>query len=309
MSLSGNGTAAAIRDQQVSVAGEDIGQEHALRIIIARGPVTLRVGSALGGDEYVTETSLDTGTHSLAFTPTGDFFIRFLNRRMPVSYVDNCTVEGAGVMELPTPWIEADMKLVRYDQSGDIIFCAAAGYQQRAIERRSTRSWSVVLYAPEDGPFRVENIGPTTIAASAITGDITLTASIAIFRSTHVGALFSVTSVGQDVIKAATALNDVTASIKVTGVGTTRAFTIILSGFFDGVRTLIVERSFDNLTGWTAVAGESWVAAITTSFNDGLDNQIVYYRLKLSVLGGAGTTTLELKIGTGSITGIVRVTA
>jgi hypothetical protein len=308
MSLSGNGTAAAIRDQQVTVAGADQNKEHALRIVIARGPVTLRVGSALGGDQYITETSLDTGTHSLAFTPTGDFFIRFLTRRIPVAYVSNCTVEAAGVMELTAPWIEADMKLIRYDESGSILFCATSGYQQRAIERRAVRSWSVVLYAPEDGPFRVENVGPTTIAASAITGDITLTASIAIFRSTHVGALFSLTSVGQDVVKAATALNDVTDSIRVTGVGTTRAFTIILTGFFDGVRTLIVERSYDNLTGWTAVPTLSWVAAVTTSFNDGLDNQIVYYRLKVSVVGGAGTTTLELKIGTGSIAGVARIT-
>lgn len=308
MSLSGNGTAAAIRDQQVAVAGADIGKEHALRIVIASGPVTLRVGSALGGDQYVTETSLDTGTHSLAFTPTGDFFIRFLNRRIPVSFVSNCTVEAAGVMELPTPWIEADMKLVRYDQSGDIIFCAASGYQQRTIERRATRSWSVVLYAPEDGPFKVENVGPTTLTPSAITGDITVTASIAIFRSTHVGGLFSLTSVGQTVIKAGTALNDVTDSIRVTGVSTDRAISIILTGFFDGVRTMLLERSFDNST-WSAVAGETWVAAVATSFNDGLDNQIVYYRLKISVLGGAGTTTMTLQIGTGSITGVVRVTA
>lgn len=308
MSLSGNGTAAAIRDQQVSVAGADLGKEHALRIVIVRGPVTLRVGSALGGDQHITETSLDTGTHSLAFTPTGDFFIRFLTRRIPVAYISNCTVEAAGVMELPTPWLEADMKLIRYDQSGDILFCAAAGYQQRSIERRATRSWSVVLYAPEDGPLRVENVGPTTLTPSAITGDITVTASISLFRSTHVGALFSLTSVGQTVTKAGTALNDVTDSIRVTGVSTDRAISIILTGFFDGVRTMILERSFDNST-WSAVAGQSWVAAVATSFNDGLDNQIVYYRLKISVLGGAGTTTMTLQIGTGSITGIVRITA
>lgn len=309
MTLSGNGTAAAIRDQQITVAGGDISKEHALRIVVARGPVTLRVGNALADDTYIRETSLATGTHSLAFTPTGNFWIRFFTRRIPVAYVSNCTVEASGVMTLPTPWIEADMKLTRIDQSGDILFIAASGYQQRTIERRGTHSWSVVLYVTEDGPFLVENVGPITITPSAITGDITLTASKALFRSTHVGALFQLVSVGQDVVKSATALNDVTDSIKVTGVGTTRAFTIILSGFFDGVRTLILERSFDNLTGWTAVPAETWVAAVTTSFNDGLDNQIVYYRLKLSVLGGAGTTTLELKIGTGSITGIVRVTA
>src|SRR5258706_1589695 len=109
MSLSGNGTAAAIRDQQVAVAGANIGKEHALRIIIVRGPVTLRVGSALGGDQYVTENSLDSGTHSLAFTPTPDFFIRFLTRRIPVAYLSHSTLEAAGLMELPKARVEADM--------------------------------------------------------------------------------------------------------------------------------------------------------------------------------------------------------
>jgi hypothetical protein len=34
-----------------------------LRIVIARGPVYLRVGSTSGGDEYVSETAL--GRHAL----------------------------------------------------------------------------------------------------------------------------------------------------------------------------------------------------------------------------------------------------
>lgn len=309
MSLSGNGTAAAIRDQQVAVAGADIGKEHALRIIVIRGPVTLRVGNAIGDDTYVTETSLDTGTHSLAFTPTGNFWIRFLTRRIPVALVSNCTVEAAGVMTLPTPWLAADMGMVRFDQSGDILFCAADGYQQRSIERRAVHSWSVVLYAPEDGPLRIENVGPTTLTPSAINGDITVTASTPIFRSTLVGGIFSITSVGQTVTKAATALNDATSSsFKVTGVGTDRAFTIVLTGFFDGTRTVILEQSFDQAS-WSAVPAETWAAAITTSFNDTLDNQIIFYRLRISVLGGAGTTNMTLQIGSGSITGFVRITA
>lgn len=308
LSLVGTGTNAAIRDQQVAVAGPDLGHEHALRIVIERGPVTLRVGNALGDDTYINETVLDTGTHSLAVTPTTDIWIRFFTRRIPAAYVGQCTIEAAGDMLLPTPWVLADLPLVRYDTSGDIIYIACKGtYQQRAIERRATRSWSIVLYAPEDGPFQVENVGPITIAAAAITGDTTLTASKALFRSTHVGALFRLTSVGQDVTKAATLLNDATASIRVTGVGTDRAVTIILTGFFDGVRTVVLDRSFDNAS-WTAVAGTSILAAGVVPFNDGLDNQIVYYRLRISVLGGAGTTTMELSIPTGSITGVARVT-
>lgn len=307
--LQGFGTSAAIRDQQVVVAGADQGKEHALRIVIERGPVTLLVGNALADDTYVRQTVLDTGTHSLAFTPVGNFWIRFLARGNRIRYVGSCNVEAAGVVALPTPWVEADLPRVRYEASGDITYLACKGtYQQRAIERRATRSWSVVLYAPEDGPFLTENVSTTTITASGTVGECDLTASAPIFRSTHVGALFRLSSVGQFEVTIGALLNDATTSIRVTGVGTLRTISITLSGFFDGVRTFVLESSFDNST-WTPVPGQTWVAAVVTTFLDGLDNQIVYYRLRISVLGGAGGTVMQLSIPTGSITGVVRITS
>src|SRR5574341_1015868 len=80
MGLTGNGTAAAIRRQQVTVPAGSLNIEHGLRIVVQRGPVTLRVGSTAGGDEYVTETDLETGNHSLAVTPGGDIHIQFSSR-------------------------------------------------------------------------------------------------------------------------------------------------------------------------------------------------------------------------------------
>ncbi|HRH18069.1 MAG TPA: hypothetical protein PLS22_11520, partial [Aquabacterium sp.] len=193
MGLTGNGSANAIRRQQVTVAGANIGVEHALRIVIERGPVVLLVGSTSGGDEYVSQTELATGTHSLAFTPAGDFYIQFQSTLERQTLVDSCNVEAAGDMEIPTPWVAADLGLVRYDQSGDIVYVACDGYQQYQIERRGTNSWSVVLYLANDGPFRTENTGPITLTASSISGNITLTASSRLFVSTHVGAIFSIT--------------------------------------------------------------------------------------------------------------------
>lgn len=312
MTLVGTGTNAAIRDQQVVVAAPDQGIEHALRIVVERGPIFLRVGTALGDDSYINETPLEEGTHSLAFTPTGDFWIRFFFRGIYTAFLGSCNVEiGPGTMTLPTPWLEADLPLIRFDISGDIIFIACAsntsspGYQQRQIQRRGAHSWSIVLYQPEDGQFRVENVSTITIASTSITGDVTLTASKPLFRASHVGALFKLTSVGQIVTKSGAALNDATDPLRVTGVGTTRAFTIVLAGMTAG-RTVNLEQSFD-LSTWTAVPGQTWGADVTTSFNDGLDNQIIYYRLLIAVAGAAGATTMTLSIGTGSITGTVRI--
>ena len=176
LGLIGNGTAASIRDQQVTVAAGDINKEHALRIIIDRGPVIVRIGSTLGGDEYINQVTLYTGAHSLTFTPAGNFYIRFLSRVKRVVYVRSCNVEAAGVMTLPSPYLTADMNNIRANSeslSVDVQFVACTGYQQRRIERRdSGRSWSIILYQVDDGPFRADNVSTHTMRPSVIAGKI-----------------------------------------------------------------------------------------------------------------------------------------
>lgn len=310
MGLTGTGTANAIRYQQVTVAGGNIGAEHALRIEIDRGPVVLLVGSTSGGDEYISKTELATGTHSLAFTPTGDFYIQFQSALERQTLVNSCNVEAAGDMAIPTPWVTADLDLVRYDQSGDIIYVACEGYQQYQIERRDTRSWSVVLYLSNDGPFRTENVGPITITASAISGNITLTASNPLFTSTHVGAIFSITSVGQTVTRTITAQNTFSNDIRITGVDSSRIFTIVISGLTGTASEVNLQRSLDETGNWEDVPTKSWTADTTETYDDGLDNQIVYYRIGVKTGDYvAGTIICTMQIGTGSITGVVRITA
>lgn len=310
--LVGTGTNAAIREQQVTVAGANIGKEHALAINVGGSPgyapVMLRVGSSSGGDQYITEMELLPGKHSLAFTPTGDFYIRFFSRRDITTNVTSCLLEGAGVMGLATPWATANLDYIRASAdslSVDVMFVACADVQQYRIERRNSgRSWSVVRYTPEDGPFRLPNVSTQTMTPGALSGNTTLTSSVAFFRSTHVGALFRLTSVGQTVIKSMVALNDSTNGIRVTGVADARTISITLTGLTATGNTVVLQRSFDNST-WETVTGQSWTADATTTYADGLDNQIIWYRLRCTVYA-AGTTSATLFIATGSITGICR---
>ena len=313
LGLTGNGSAAAIRSQQVTVSAPNQGVEHGLRVVVARGPVTLRVGSTAGGDEYVNETDLQTGTHSLAFTPTGDFHVRFLSRLKRQVLVDSCTVDAAGAMTLPTPWAAADLGKIRFDQSADVIFAACVGYTQRRLERRAARSWSVVQYLPPDGPFRVENTGPITLTPGALSGNTTLTASASLFRSTNApsannaGSLFRVTSSGQRVTASVTAENVFTSAILVTGTGTQRPFTVIRSGTW--VATVTLQRSLESADGpWVDVT--TYTTNGTVSFDDGLSNQDAHYRIGVKTGGfTSGTVELELNYSGGSITGVCRVTA
>jgi hypothetical protein len=311
--LAGNGVAPATLRQQVPL-NIDV-TEHGLRVVVARGSVVVRVGSSATTSEYVNDVTLGVGTHSLAFVPLmtspffGEFYVTLYNLSRSLALVDSVTIDASGDLTLPTPWEEADLTMVRDFQSGDVIFVACKGRQQRRIVRRDNRSWSVETYAPDDGPFLTENVSGTTLSASAITGNgITVTssgtASIGVFKPGHVGALFRLSSVGQAVTSNFTAANQFSNSIRVTGVGAARAFSIVITGTFTATVTL--QYSTDN-AGWTDRA--TYTAPTSTSLTDGLDNQIIYYRLGVKTGDyTSGTAVGNLSFAAGSITGVVRVT-
>lgn len=310
LQLVGTGSSNAIRDQQVVVT--ETGTEHALRVVIVRGPVVIRVGSASGKDDYVNETALGTGNHSLAFTPTGNFWIRLQTTYPAARLVDSINVEAAGVMTVVTPWAGANLQKIRWDESADVLFTTMAGQQQQKIERRGIgasfgRSWSVVTYEPEDGPFLAINTGPITIASSGLSGDVTLTASASLFRATHVGALFRLTSVGQVQQAVLSGADQWTGTIRVVGIGNARNFTESAVGGFAG-STLTLQQSIGAPGSWVDV--ETHVAtAFSKSYLDGLDNQIVYYRLGFKPGDyAAGTPTVTLSFAAGSASGVVRIT-
>lgn len=305
LQLKGTGFNSAIRDQTVAVAVGDQNKEHALRIEIDRGPVTLRVGSSSGADDYISETTLGEGTHSLAFTPTGDFYIRFQNTRSFTTIVDSCQIEAAGEMQIASPYLEDDMKLLRADQSADVVYLACYGYAQYKIERRATRSWSLVKYLPEDGPFRNINTTNITIASSATSGDVTLTASKKLFKSTQVGSLIKLESSGQRVDISASGDGQWSDSIRVSGAGTARVFSVVMGGTWSGRVT--IQRSFGEEGNWTDWV--SYTSITKTNLDDGFDNQIIYYRIGIDTGDyTSGTAILRLTWAGGSITGYARIT-
>ena len=305
LDLAGTRFNRAIRDQQVTVATADIGVKHGLKIIIERGPVLFRCGSSSGAEDFINEQTLGTGQHSLVFTPSSNFHIRFSSRTQYSVLVDSIAIESAGMMTLAAPWRVADLDNLRWYQSGDVIFVACNGFQQIRIERRGDESWSLVKYETEDGPFRGINLTTLTMTAAALTGDTTLTASQDYFKPDHVGSLFRLRSVGQKVSIAVDDENQVSDSIRVTGVGNSRIFDVDITGTWTATVTL--ERSVDDEASWTDVT--TYTSNQNTTHDDGLDNEIVFYRI--GVQGGdftSGTATCTLEFSGGGITGTCRVT-
>lgn len=303
MGLAGYAGSYAGRRQSVSVSSADRGVVHGLRVVIYRGTVDVLVGSTAGAEDYFRVT-LGAGTHSLAFTPTGDISVDVVAFTEYETLVSSVDFDVAGTLELPTPWSEEDLPLIRKDQSGDIVFIACSGYRQRKIERRGATSWSVVLYESDDGPLRAINTTRTTIANTTIRGTTVLTASQPVFRPNHLGALFQLESNGQFVSLNFIALDDVTDQIVVTGVGGTREFTVDLI-YGGAVGTITLQRSVGDTGVWEDTA-TTYTATGTTTFNDTLDNQIVAYRLKCTAYT-SGTIAGQMRYQYGSITGMVRI--
>lgn len=311
LSLTGTGFSAAIRSQLVTVDASEKGSEHGVKFTIARGPVTLKIGSSSRGAEYISEKVLNTGTYSFVFTPTGDYYIELAGRTQAASIVTKVVEDSGGDFTLPSPYAASDLSNIRYDTSADVIFIACAGHQQRRLERfdSSSKSWGISLYAPDDGPLRGINTTSITLTPSGLTGDITLTASRSFFNANHVGGLFAITSVGQKVTTPITAENQFTddSSLRIVGVENTRIFTITIAGTFSATVTL--QRSIDEAGSWVDVTSYTTTQA-GISFDDGLDNQIAYYRIGVKTGDFTSQTGLvvTLEHASGGFLGVARVT-
>jgi hypothetical protein len=309
--------------QTVTCSGSNIGKRHAINITVTRGPVTFRVGSTTGGDEYISETTLRTGSHSLALTPTGNFYVQFQTDKDVNRIVASCAIDAAGTMELSIPWTAADLPFVRYSQSADVVFVACDGHQQRRIERRAVDSWSVVLYKPDTGPFFASRTAAVKLKVGATNGNTTLTANKPFFKSTHVGALFRLfnESVSQTYFLGAD--GSFTEPFRVTGViddsgvaggYNDRDWTYEISGTWSG--TLKWQRSFDGedtgykefryKTGETTVDIAANLASTGNEDHD--DNAAIYYKLGFAegdYTSGTATVTVDYDGGGGF--GVCRV--
>jgi hypothetical protein len=308
--FTGNGSAEARLDQTLTIGVQDQNVAHGMKVIVQRGPVYLRIGSsAAGDDDLFTETALETGEHSLEFTPTGaNAYVRFFSSLKRQVLLDSVAIEAAGAVTLTSPYATADLPNIRYDQSGDVIFLACKDTEWKRVERRTTNSWSLVRYAPENGPYRAINTSSITLTPGARTGNTTLTASQKHFKSTSVGALYRLTITGQTRSSALSAADTYTDAVRITGVGGERRFTYNITGTWAGTVTL--QRSFTSEDGpWEDVSGGSRTANTNESVTAGYDNTTMWFRAGFkSGQYSSGTATVTLTYSNGDQVGVCRVT-
>lgn len=306
LGLVGTRYARAKRYQSIVMSSGSYG----LAVTVDQGRPILRVGSSYQQDDLINETELRTGDYSLEFTtPAGQVWVEFSANTEYTSIVGSVSFDSSGALSVPSTWEESHFDGLRWDQSNDVVFCSAPGVKQKRIERYGSRSWAVVDYESNDGPFDTISLSGKRLTPSALSGDITITADRATFSAGHVGSIFEITSVGQEVSQTFTGPDQFSDSIRVSGVDASRQFDYLISVASASAPVWIM-RSIGEEGSWQAVSSLKYSTTISvTNFDDGLDNQIVFYRLQTPSSYGSTVTFAagELSYAGGGIVGRARI--
>lgn len=302
ITLTGAAGEEAIAQSVVTTTDEDTLVSY--EFTVAFNTVKLRVGSTAGGQEIISDTYFLPGYHVVSFTPgETTYYVQFILTGVGVATVSGFARIAPGVLALDSVYSASDMANVRFDQSNNTMFFANGTNEIQVLERRGQYSFSLRPFLQIDGPFAPLNLTDTTLTPSARTGRTTITSSTALFSTFDVGSLIRLTHPGQYETADLSAVDDVTDAIRVTGVETGRIFYVNISGTFSC--TVVLERSIGNEYSYETVATYT-TAQSNTAIDDGLDNQIVYYRLRCSAYT-SGAAVSALTYAQGVTDGIARI--
>ena len=248
-----------------------------VRIDVTRGPVIFRVNTPAG--PAVFDTELDTGYHSIVLPPDlGDYTFEFESRLQREIIVKSIAFEPAGPLLLPyyadggynADYYSGDfanLKRLRWYQSGDQMFMAREKRAPSILERRSRVSFSHVIYRPEDGPFSADvTVKQVKLRVDVTEGNGHIFADRPFFRAGHLNALFEVFNQNYNQTFTLGASNAYTDPMRVTGtcfiqndqLFSERWIVTNYQGFYDGSAYHMVSR--DDPDGGYKVKGDPYAA-------------------------------------------------
>lgn len=170
----------AIAEQAVTTT--TTGVEHVLRFRVkasAGNSITVRVGSASGGSQFLTDSVVRVGWHCVAFTPTtSPFYLQFENGLSKTVSIDDVSLIDSAAIEIGSPYAESDLDLVAGPQSADALYLFNNRYPPYVLTRRSNSAWSLTELDVQDGPWLPEGPESTALTPAATSGNgVNVTAS------------------------------------------------------------------------------------------------------------------------------------
>ncbi|NBW07957.1 MAG: hypothetical protein EBR82_08015 [Caulobacteraceae bacterium] len=267
-----------------------------LQFTVGTRPIKVRIGTSAGAADIVAETTFAPGTHVQTFTPgVSPYYLQATLEDEGRSSITAISALAAGPLSVSAPYQAADFRRLRHEQSADTFWIYHDEYRTRVLERRSNTSWSLRLFRPTDGPFMIENDTTVTLTPSNRTGSATVTASAATFTANDVGRILELVYTGQRVDATFSALNQTSSSVRITGTGANRNFHYIVASGLTG--TVVLQRSVGNEIDWVDYETVTTFGS-DVSISDGLDNQIIYYRLKVTAYtSGSAAITIFYSLG------------
>jgi len=132
------------------------------------------------GDEVIIEdvvgmVEVNTNRYIVANKTASTFELTGTNTTAFTAYASAGVAKK--IYELSHPYLEADIPQVRKVQSNDVLYLVHPSYTPRKLERTGHTSWTLTEIAFQDGPYLPSNTTATTLALSATSGSVTVTAS------------------------------------------------------------------------------------------------------------------------------------
>jgi len=201
----------------------------------------------------------------------GDFYMRFFSNGAQVVVDDD-------PYEIATDYAEADIFDLQFAQINDVVYITHPSYPVQKLIRIADENWTIGSVVFKDPPLLDQNITTTTLTPSALTGTIDLTASSALFESTHVGSTFEIVYLRTDIsIRAAITANTPSSppppTMRISGKWRLRT-----SGTWDA--DVLVQRSYNAGTTWELVRKvES--SSDSNYDQEGTESEDAIYRIKI----------------------------
>lgn len=178
-----------------------------------RRPGTAYIGEAKRSSSKCRLIGYNFSTSTRFIIEMGVGYMRFWSGTTLVTKSDG------SILEVVTPYTEADLRQVQYSQINDIAYFCHASHPVYKLSRIADNNWTFEKVTWSYPPVREVNIEDKKISASATTGSITLSATGAVFQSGHVDSQWRLEwkrAVG-NIELSMTATNDITSTIDVKG--------------------------------------------------------------------------------------------
>ncbi len=260
-----------------------------------RRPGTLFCAAAKYPDKAVRLIPFSFGEDDSYILEFGDGYLRFFR--------DGALLQSSGVpYELASPYLAADLERIKHVQSADILFLVHPDHAPRQLRRYAETNWTLEEFDFKFPPFLDPNVEDTTLTPSAASGDITITASAAVFEAGHVGSWFDLVHIRENskISGSFTAVGN-SATMPVRG-----SYNLITRGTWTG--TIQLQRSTDNGGSWLDLYSRSskndWNCDLVREEKE--DNAI--YRVRMDDYT-SGTCTYEFRNDNYYTHGLVRITA